>query len=376
MTEIYLIRHAQAEGNRFRIMQGHWDGGVTRDGRQQIRLLEERLRELAFSAVYASDLYRACLTASAIYKPRGLRLHTDPALREINIGPWEQAFFGNLLHDEPDLARRFVEDPETWMLPGAESFQQVTERAYAALEAIARRHEGERVAVVSHGVTIRCLLCRITGISLRDREAMPIVRNTAVTVLRWDGERFSLALFNDDSHLGAMPRHSWGLSATLRHETLDPRRDREEYCACYRDAWLAAHGDLRGFYPEPYWKAAREHLRLDPDSVLVLLDGDKPVGLVDLDPLRASEEGCGWLSLLYLVPEYRGKGYGIQALGRAVVGFRTQGRRALRLLAAEDNAAACAFYRREGFSCVGEEEGSHGRLLLLERPLTERRDDL
>ena len=376
MTEIYLIRHAQAEGNRFRIMQGHWDGGVTALGRQQIALLSDRLRGLRFDAVCSSDLYRAMLTASAVYRPRSLPLFTTPALRELNIGPWEQLFFGNLLHEEPELAQRFLTDPANWRLEGAETFAELTDRAYPALEAIARRYEGGRVAVVSHGVTIRCLLARITGIDLRDREKLPMLLNTAVSVLRWEKGAFSLELFNDDSHLDALPRRSWGSTATLRHRPLDPRTERDYYCACYRDAWLAAHGDLRGFYPEPYWKAAREHLRLDPDSVLVLLDGDKPVGLVDLDPLRASEEGCGWLSLLYLIPEYRGKGYGIQALGRAVVGFRTQGRRALRLLAAEDNAAACAFYRREGFSCVGEEEGSHGRLLLLERSLTERRDDL
>ena len=376
MTEIYLIRHAQAEGNRFRIMQGHWDGGVTALGRRQIALLSDRLRDLRFDAVCSSDLYRAMLTASAVYRPRSLPLFTTPALRELTIGPWEQLFFGNLLHEEPELAQRFLTDPANWRLEGAETFAELTDRAYPALEAIARRYEGGRVAVVSHGVTIRCLLARITGIDLRDREKLPMLLNTAVSVLRWEKGAFSLELFNDDSHLDALPRRNWGSTATLRHRPLDPRTERDYYCACYRDAWLAAHGDLRGFYPEPYWKAAREHLRLDPDSVLVLLDGDKPVGLVDLDPLRASEEGCGWLSLLYLIPEYRGKGYGIQALGRAVVGFRTQGRRALRLLAAEDNAAACAFYRREGFSCVGEEEGSHGRLLLLERPLTERRDDL
>jgi probable phosphoglycerate mutase len=357
-------------------MQGHWDGGVTELGRQQIALLSDRLRDLRFDAVCSSDLYRAMLTASAVYRPRSLPLYTTPALRELNIGPWEQLFFGNLLYEEPELAQRFLTDPASWRLEGAETFAELTDRAYPALEAIARRYEGGRVAVVSHGVTIRCLLARITGIDLRDREKLPMLLNTAVSVLRWEKGAFSLELFNDDSHLDAMPRRSWGSTATLRHRPLDPRTERDYYCACYRDAWLAAHGDLRGFYPEPYWKAAREHLRLDPESVLVLLDGDKPVGLVDLDPLRASEEGCGWLSLLYLIPEYRGKGYGIQALGRAVVGFRTQGRRALRLLAAEDNAAACAFYRREGFSCVGEEEGSHGRLLLLERPLTERRDDL
>ena len=56
MTEIYLIRHAQAEGNTYRIMQGHWDGGVTAHGRLQIRALAERLKEIPFDAVYASDL--------------------------------------------------------------------------------------------------------------------------------------------------------------------------------------------------------------------------------------------------------------------------------------------------------------------------------
>ena len=29
MTEIYLIRHVQTEGNLYRVMQGHYDGAVT-----------------------------------------------------------------------------------------------------------------------------------------------------------------------------------------------------------------------------------------------------------------------------------------------------------------------------------------------------------
>jgi probable phosphoglycerate mutase len=376
MTEIYLIRHAQAEGNRFRLMQGHWDGGVTELGRRQIALLSDRLLPLSFDAVYSSDLYRARLTATAVYRPRELPLRTDPALREINIGPWEQQFFGNLLYEEPESAQLFLRNPLRWHEPGAESFEQVGDRALRCLEEIACRHPGQRVAVVSHGVTLRCLLSRITGLDLRDREKLPMLLNTSVTVLRRESGPWQVALFNDVSHLGPLEQPVWSGSATLRHESLDPRRDRDYYCACYRDAWLAAHGNLDGFTPEPYWNAAREHLRQDPRTVLRILDGDRPVGLVDLDPRRASHLGCGWLSLLYLCPEYRYKGYGIQALGRAVTYFRRQGRRALRLVAAEDNAPALAFYRREGFSCVDREEGISGTLLVLERPLTERRDAL
>ena len=63
MTEIYLIRHTQAEGNRYRMMQGFWDGGVTDLGKKQIEALEERFRDFPMDAVYSSDLKRAVMTA-------------------------------------------------------------------------------------------------------------------------------------------------------------------------------------------------------------------------------------------------------------------------------------------------------------------------
>ena len=39
MTQLYLIRHTQAEGNRYRMMQGHWDGDVTPMGLREIDAL-------------------------------------------------------------------------------------------------------------------------------------------------------------------------------------------------------------------------------------------------------------------------------------------------------------------------------------------------
>ena len=45
MTEIYLIRHTQAEGNRYRMMQGFWDGEVTALGRRQAEALGRRFAD-------------------------------------------------------------------------------------------------------------------------------------------------------------------------------------------------------------------------------------------------------------------------------------------------------------------------------------------
>ena len=65
MTKIYLIRHAEAEGNLYRRIQGHWDGSITPLGLQQIDALAQRFRREHIDALYCSDLSRAKQLAQA-----------------------------------------------------------------------------------------------------------------------------------------------------------------------------------------------------------------------------------------------------------------------------------------------------------------------
>ena len=96
MTEIYIIRHAQAEGNLYRMMQGNWDGDVTPLGLRQIDALAERFRHVKIDALYSSDLYRTRVTASAITRWHSVPMQLDARLREIHMGSWETEFFGNI----------------------------------------------------------------------------------------------------------------------------------------------------------------------------------------------------------------------------------------------------------------------------------------
>ena len=96
MTEIFLIRHTQAEGNIYRMMQGHWDGGVTEAGVIQQQALRQRFLDVPVDKVYSSDLRRAVFTAEAVSEPKGLEVIPDRRLREIDLGPWERGFFGNV----------------------------------------------------------------------------------------------------------------------------------------------------------------------------------------------------------------------------------------------------------------------------------------
>ena len=374
MTEIFLIRHTQAEGNLYRMMQGHWDGDVTAHGWEQIAALAERFRNIPVDAVYSSDLYRARMTAGAVTKYHGeLELQQVPALREIDVGPWETAFFGNVFHEFPQQADDFVNHPGRWRIDGAETYAAVQERAYAALEDIARRHDGQRVVVVSHGVTIRCIMSRVLGVPLEDVETLPIFFNTSVTTLHYSGGRFTAEGQNDCTHLEKLNSPVWRKNSGLRDEPMDPRAESRYYAACYAASWLAAHGTLRDYDEGVYLTCAREHYLYDGGSVLKILDGDDPVGLVDMDVLRGAREGYGWISLIYLREDYRGKGYGIQLLARAIKKYTNLGRTALRLHVAEENTAAVRFYKSCGFTVLSREQRTTGPLLLMGRELGGRK---
>ena len=367
MTEIYLIRHTQAEGNRYRMMQGFWDGAVTELGLRQAKSLGRRFAAVPLDAVYSSDLSRAVLTAEAVAGNRGLAVQKRTALRELNIGPWEQKFFGNLCQESPELTERFLHDSENWVLPGAETFAQVRERGLRELTRIAEENNGRTVAVVSHGATVRCMLSGITGIPLSDAGRLPICKNTAVTKLQYEDGRFQVEYFNDDSHLAADEHSSWNTTGDLRDAPFDLEHGRARYEACYADAWRAAHGTLRGFHARTYYDAACRHQAAAPGAVMRIYLREEPVGLVDLDPLRGKDEGIGWVSLLYLKESFRNLGYGIQLLGRAV--FFYSDRDCLRLQVAEENRAALRFYTREGFGTVDAQPSQNGALLTLEKKL-------
>ena len=370
MTEIYVIRHVEAEGNLYRMMQGNWDGGVTQLGSMQRDALAERFKNIHIDALYSSPLYRARFTATAITRYHNeLEIQIEPRVIEIDSGRWEAQPFGNLIMEEGEQFNNFLRSPEDFKIDGAETFFDVQKRAMEALIDIAERHEGQTVAITSHGVAIRCALTGVLGMRINDVEAVPIFNNTGVARLFYENGKFSAEYLNDYSHLEGLPPSSHGKITALWHKHIDPREHRDFYIECYRQSWLAAHGNLKGFNPETYYATAIEHYMEDPESIYMICNRDEAVGIVELDVKRGEHAGYGWISLLYLREDYRKRGLGIQLLGRAIMKYQIMGRKTLRLHVSDDNAAALAFYKKFGFRMLSTEPGVGSTLLLVERAL-------
>ena len=202
MTRIYLIRHAEAEGNLYRIAHGHEEGLITDyRGPRQIRALAQRFRDIPVDAVYASDLIRTQTTAQAIYMPKGLPLHPDPAFREIGMGVWEGLTWRQIETRWPLQLMEFNRQLDRWHVEGCETAQMVLDRYLPALRRVAREHDGQTVAIFSHGAALRIVLGTLQGLSLADIGQTPHGDNTAVSLIEADGDELRVVFRDDNSHL-------------------------------------------------------------------------------------------------------------------------------------------------------------------------------
>ncbi len=378
MTTIYLIRHAEAEGNLYRRIHGWYDALVTDNGFRQIAALERRFRDIPVDAAYSSGLYRTNATARAVCAPKNLPLRTDPDLREIHMGAWEDKPWGEVRHFEPAEMDRFNATDPSWRAPGGESYGDVGRRAAAALVRIAKSCPGQTAAVFSHGTAIRQALAVLKGVDPEDWKTMPHSDNTAVTRLVWDGARFSVELEMDNSHLdesiSTLARQNWwrrdggkAADVNLWYRPLDWASERELYLAGRREAWAAVHADGPEFLPEDFLGPAEERLSRSPWGVTVAMSGDRLAGLLELDTRRYAGDGAGYIPFCYIAPDRRGQGLGVQLIGQAVSFFRPLGRDKLRLRCAPGNDRAQRFYAKYGFVKTGEEQGGRVPLDILEK---------
>ena len=380
MTRVFLIRHAEAEGNLYRRIHGVTDASLTELGLRQREPLRRRFEGVKLDAVYSSDLRRARQTAAALYEPRGLPLRLHPGLREQNMGAWEDECWGWAAKYDPAQYDVLNTDPERFSVPGSENYSAVLRRYLPALREIAEAHDGGTVAVFSHGSAIRIVLSELLGYGSTGIGKIPHCDNTSVAELQYENGAFRVLSYNDSAHLppemSAFSRDTWWKNADFKDGRdlyflpMDVRSDigGRAYLRRYRETWVASHGTDVGF-TDQYLIRARATAASDPKAVVEAFREGVPCGMVELSPMKKAEDGAGHISLLFLEKDFRHQGLGVQLLGQAHSYYQKLGRKYLRLCVADTNDDARSFYARWGFREESREEGMFGDILILTKDI-------
>lgn len=136
----------------------------------------------------------------------------------------------------------------------------------------------------------------------------------------------------------------------------------------YEESWKAAY---RGIVPQAYLNSIPQGRRCNSIDAsgrysLLLLDGSQIVGTASYSASRwAFLESWGEIISIYLLPDYRGKGYGASLLLAATAGLQKLGYREIFLWVLEENRTARRFYEKMGFQsrCTYREDSIGGKVL-------------
>lgn len=374
MTKVYLIRHAEAEGNLYRRVHGWYNSLITPRGYLQIQALEQRFSGEVFHAVYSSDLFRTMTTASAIYKSHDLPLQTHAGLREVNLGTWEDRTWGEIARNDIDTLGKFNTTHPDWQVEDGENYHQLRARVSNTILELAKEHPGETIAMFCHGLAIRNALAVFLGLSVEESAQMGHSDNTAVSCLEIDGDAVKVVFQDDASHLSedisTFARQKWWkqdtggkVDSNLWFHPLDVERQLECYTKSRQETWQHICGvDCKG--QDEAWVSGLEKY---PNSLMCAMLGDELVGFIHMDVENSNSDESGQISFLYLLPKFRGEDLAVQLLGQAVATFRPLGCTSVCVYCSEINEIAYSFFLNNGFKKTGDSQNGGSSLDRLEK---------
>ena len=197
---LYIVRHGTTNWNQSGRIQGHIDIPLNEVGRAQARLAGRRFEALKPTAIYSSDLLRAYETATIIGQTTGLRVFTQPGLREINFGVWQGLSSPEIRQQDPATYAARRANPYDVAPAGAETWRQFYTRAACAMDEILVTTEAARLIVVTHSGVCTVLGLRALGLDCTGKRTFNS-HNCGIHTIAVQGRVWRVVALNDVSHL-------------------------------------------------------------------------------------------------------------------------------------------------------------------------------
>jgi broad specificity phosphatase PhoE len=187
--KIYLIRHGQTTGDLEDRYGCDYDDYLTEEGKEQSRLLAEKLQSSGIEVLFCSPKIRAQETAEIVSKEIGCRVEIIHDVRERNM-------YGILTGMVKSQARkRHPEHVEALKnhhhsIPESESYEHFSERITNALDAITKQPY-QTIAILSHGGPISFIfreILKLGDVRIEDCGFIELEKNgDHFSVIKMDG---------------------------------------------------------------------------------------------------------------------------------------------------------------------------------------------
>lgn len=173
-TTIIMVRHGETPMTIARQFSGSAvpGPGLADAGREQAAGIARLIARVGVdlwpdlptaTAVYASPMVRTAETAAIIADRLGLEVVAAPAFVEANFGDWEGLTYAEIAERWPAEYERWAASELNVTPPGGESMSDVGARVRDGLKAVAARHIGECIVVVTHVNPLRAAIGTAVG---------------------------------------------------------------------------------------------------------------------------------------------------------------------------------------------------------------------
>ncbi|NME70107.1 alpha-ribazole phosphatase family protein [Flammeovirga aprica] len=159
--KIYLIRHTTPDIDANTTLYGQTDLDVVHSFHDEVATIKETIEDVRFNSVYYSPLKRCQKLAACLKSDMKV---SEPRLKEISYGDWEMKKFAAIKTELSTWSKEF----DTVAAPNGESLEMVQERLISFWNEINNYKEGEKIAIVAHGVVMRVFLAHFLEMPLKN----------------------------------------------------------------------------------------------------------------------------------------------------------------------------------------------------------------
>lgn len=197
----YVVRHGETEWNAAGRLQGSLDSDLNATGLTQMVRVARRCQGLGITRLWTSPTRRARQSAELIARAiPALTIEERADLRECDLGELEGKTRAEAERICPGFMQRWLTDPTSLRVPGAEPVAAFVERVGGCLNELSELHGSSPILVLTHAGVIRVLLGLVLGLEPGSTNRLN-PSNGGISVFESERSVLRLTTFNETAHL-------------------------------------------------------------------------------------------------------------------------------------------------------------------------------